>query len=400
MSAMKHLTPPRVSISEFSMHHHCRPSTLAALLLIIIAGGCDRSLPESAALPAPVVEIMAVETSDIPIYHEWIGTLDGMVNAQITAQVSGYLIKQVYQEGQRVKKGELLYEIDPRVFQAMLDGARSNLARQEAVLKTAQLDVARVERLLPEKAVSVRDRDNAVGREASALAEVMAARAAVDNARLQLEFTRITAPIDGIAGISKAQIGDLVGPGSPHTELTTVSKLDPIKAYIPLSEQQYLQLARERQQTDQANGNGDLELILADGSVYSHPGKFFFADRQVDVKTGTIQVAILFPNPNNLLRPGQFAKVRAIVKHKANALLVPQRAVLEMQGRRLLAVIKSDNSVEMRPVTLGETVGNRYVIEQGLQAGDRIVVEGLLKVRPGMTVDPKPYPAATSGAAR
>ncbi len=382
------------------MHHHCRPPTLAALLLIMIAGGCDRSPPQSAALPSPVVEIMAVETSDIPIYHEWIGTMDGMVNAQITAQVSGYLIKQVYQEGQRVKKGQLLYEIDPRVFQAMLDGALSNLTRQEAVLKTAQLDVARVERLLPEKAVSVRDRDNAVGREASALAEVMAARAAVDNARLQLEFTRITAPIDGIAGMSKAQIGDLVGPGSPHAELTTVSKLDPIKAYIPLSEQQYLQLVRERQQTDQANGNGNgnggLELILADGSVYSHPGKFFFADRQVDVKTGTIQVAILFPNPNNLLRPGQFAKVRAIVKHKANALLVPQRAVLEMQGRRLLAVIKSDNSVEMRPVTLGETVGNRYVIEQGLQAGDRIVVEGLLKVRPGMTVNPKPYTAATS----
>lgn len=362
--------------------------------------GCNQSSPQPTTPVAPVVEVVTVEAQDIPIHQEWIGTLDGMVNAQITAQVPGYLTKQAYQEGHLVKKGQLLYEIDPRILQATLNGARGNLARQEAVLKTAKLDVARVERLLPERAVSVRDRDNAVGREASAQAEVTAAKAAVDNAELQLGFTRISSPIDGIAGMSKAQLGDLVGPGSARGELTIVSQLDPIKAYIPLSEQEYLQLARERQPTAHDSDNEGLELILADGSVYPHTGKFFFADRQVDSKTGTIQVAILFPNPNNLLRPGQYAKVRAVIKRKNQAVLVPQRAILEMQGRRLAAVVKADHTVEMRPVTLGETIDNRVVIEKGLQVGDTIIVEGLLKLRPGISVDPKPYSAVSPALVR
>lgn len=359
-----------------------------ALCLLPLISACDKSTP-AAPPPPPTVEVAEVEQRDVPIYQQWVGSLDGMVNAKILAQVSGYLVKQHYQEGQAVKKGQLLYEIDPKIFQATLDGVRSNLARQQAVLKTAQLDLERVERLLPERAVSVRDRDNAVGREASAQAEVLAAKAAVDSAQLQLGFTKIVSPIDGVAGLSKAQLGNLVGPGSANAELTTVSQLDPIKAFIPLSEQEYLQFARDKTNAHEAQ-NG-LELILADGSVYPQPGKFFFADREVNLQTGTIQVAILFPNPNNLLRPGQYAKVRAVVKHKPAALLVPQRAVGEMQGRRLVAVVKPDNSVELRPVKAAEVIGNQWVIDEGLQAGERVIVEGIQKVRPGSTVNPKPF---------
>ena len=366
------------------------------LLVPLLIGGCDKAPKTQALPPLATVETMAAVQQDVDIHQEWIGTLDGMVNAQILAQVSGYLIKQHYQEGQRVKKGQLLYEIDPRILQASLDGARSNLARQQAVLKNARLDLERVQRLLPEKAVSVRDRDNAVGHEATAQAEVMVAKAAVERAELELGFTKITSPIDGIAGISKAQIGDLVGPGSANEVLTTISQVDPIKAYFPLSEQQYLYFARQKQLSSISQAENPLGLILADGLIYGHPGKFFFADRQVDVKTGTIQVAILFPNPDNLLRPGQFARVRAIVKRKLGAILVPQRAVSEMQGRQMVAVVKSDNTVELRPVKVGESLGNQSVIDEGLQAGEQVIVEGIQKIRPGSKVDPKPFAAISA----
>lgn len=372
---------------------------LMALSAAVMTGACGKT--EQAPPPAPPSVLVAqVLQKDVPIHQEWVGTLDGMVNAQILAQVTGYLIKQHYQEGQPVKKGQLLYEIDPKVFQATLDGARSNLARQQAILKTAQLELERVERLLPERAVSVRDRDNAVGREASAQAEVLAAKAALDSAQLQLGFSKIASPIDGVAGISKAQLGNLVGPGSANAELTTVSQLDPIKAYIALSEQEYLQFAREKQNGAQPANDMGLELILADGSVYPQPGKFLFADRQVDAKTGTIQVAILFPNPGNLLRPGQYAKVRAVVKHKPGALLVPQRAVGEMQGRQLVAVVKPDNSVELRPVKVAEAIGSDWIIDQGLQVGERVIAEGIQKVRPGSTVTPQNYVDAAAVSAR
>lgn len=368
----------------------------AFLSAALLVNACSKT--EQAPPPAPpTVEVAEVLQKDVPIRQEWVGALDGMVNAQILAQVTGYLIKQYYQEGGPVKKGQLLYEIDPKVFQATLEGARSNLARQQAILKTAQLELARVERLLPERAVSVRDRDNAVGREASAHAEVLAAKAALDSAQLQLGFSKITSPIDGVAGISKAQLGNLVGPGSANAELTTVSQLDPIKAYIALSEQEYLQFAREKQNGGQPASDPELQLILADGSIYPEPGKFFFADRQVDAKTGTIKAAILFPNPGNLLRPGQYAKIRAVVKHKPGALLVPQRAVGEIQGRRMVAVVKTDNSVELRPVKVAETVGSDWIIDDGLAAGERVIAEGIQKVRPGATVTPQPYAAASSG---
>jgi RND family efflux transporter MFP subunit len=369
-------------------------SVVAAAFLLF---GCERAGETPAAPPPPIVEVAAVVQQDVPIHQEWVGTLDGMINAQILAQVTGYLIKQNYQEGEVVKKGQLLYEIDPRTFLADLNQARSNLARQEAILTTARLDMKRIERLLPQNAVSVRDRDNAVGREAAAEAEVLAARAAVENARLQLGFTKITSPIDGVAGISKAQIGNLVGPGSANAVLTTVSQVDPIKAYIPLSEQQYLQFARGKQNRDRQEGP-PLELILADGTIYPHPGRLYFADRQVDVKTGTIKVAILFPNPGNLLRPGQYAKVRAVVKQKPGALLVPQRAVTDLQGKSVVAVVGSDDTVSIRMVKPAETIGSLWVIDEGLKPGERVIVEGIQKVKPGARVAAKPYAEPAQGA--
>jgi membrane fusion protein (multidrug efflux system) len=372
---------------------------LAGIVLALLGSGCDKAKETQAGPPPPVVEVAEVLQQDVPIRKEWIGTLDGMINAQILAQVTGYLVKQNYQEGQPVKKGQLLYEIDPRTFQADLNKAKSTLAREEAILKTARLDMNRIERLLPQNAVSVRDRDNAVGREASADAQVLAAKAAVENAQLELGFTKITSPIDGVAGLSQAQLGNLVGPGSANAVLTTVSQVDPIKAYIPLSEQEYLRFAREKEK-GASQGKIPLELILADGSVYPQAGRLFFADRQVDVKTGTIKVAILFPNPGNILRPGQFAKVRAMVKNKPGALLVPQRAVGEMQGKHLVAVVKADNTVEIRPVKPAETIGTQWVIDEGLKPGERVIVEGIQKVRPGSKVDPKPYAEAPAAAGR
>ena len=372
---------------------------LAGIVLALLGSGCDKAKETQAGPPPPVVEVAEVLQQDVPIRKEWIGTLDGMINAQILAQVTGYLVKQNYQEGQPVKKGQLLYEIDPRTFQADLNKAKSTLAREEAILKTARLDMNRIERLLPQNAVSVRDRDNAVGREASANAQVLAAKAAVENAQLELGFTKITSPIDGVAGLSQAQLGNLVGPGSANAVLTTVSQVDPIKAYIPLSEQEYLRFAREKEK-GASQGKIPLELILADGSVYPQAGRLFFADRQVDVKTGTIKVAILFPNPGNILRPGQFAKVRAMVKNKPGALLVPQRAVGEMQGKHLVAVVKADNTVEIRPVKPAETIGTQWVIDEGLKPGERVIVEGIQKARPGSKVDPKPYAEAPAAAGR
>jgi membrane fusion protein (multidrug efflux system) len=372
------------------------PRPLLLGLGLALLGGCEKP-PAPPPPPPPAVEVVQVEQRDVPIHQEWVGTLDGMVNAQILAQVTGYLVKQNYLEGQLVKRGQSLYDIDPRPFQAALEQAKGNLARQQALLTTARLDMQRIQRLLPEKAVSVRDRDNAVGREAQAQAEVIAAKAAVDSAQLSLGFTKITSPIDGIAGLSKAQLGNLVGPGSANAVLTTVSQVNPIKAFLPLSEQQYMYFARGGKNP---RDKPPLELILADGSVYPEGGTFFFADRQVDVKTGTIQVATLFPNPNNLLRPGQFARIRATVRTRAGALLVPQRAVSEMQGRRLVAVVKPDNTVEVRPVKPAETIGTQWVIEEGLQPGERVVAEGIMKVRPGSKVNPQPFAAAPAAAGR
>ena len=386
---MKHIQ----NLSNFRQHP-TRIFTHSILLLSAVfaffTSGCEKP-KEQVAVSPPTVEVTEVIQKDVPVQQEWVGTLDGMVNAQINAQVTGYLIKRNYKEGELVKKGQLMYEIDPRTFQANLDQEKSNLARQQAVLKTALLDLARIKRLLPEKAVSVRDRDNAVGREATARAEVLAAEAAVEKAQLDLGFTKITSPIEGIAGISKAQLGDLVGPASTTNLLTSVSQIEPIRAYLGLSDQQYLQFAREKENRTERREPIPLQLILADGTTYPHGGKFYFANRQVDASTGTIQVAVLFPNPGKLLRPGQFARIRAVIKTIPNALLVPQQAVTQLQTKYQVAVVNADNTVNIRIVNPGERIGSLWVINEGLKPGDRVIVEGLQKVRNGMKVDPKPF---------
>jgi membrane fusion protein (multidrug efflux system) len=340
------------------------------------------------------VEVAQVVQKDVPIVREWVGSTDGLVNAKINAQVQGYLIKQNYKEGSVVKKDQVLFEIDPRPFQAALEQYKGQLAISEGQLYTAKANLEKIRPLAKVNAVSKKDLDDAIGREASARAAVQAAKAAVRKAEIDLSFTKITSPINGIAGIAKAQLGDLVGnPGGP--ELTTVSTVNPIKVYIPISEQEYMHFTR----TSEAKRNSDkdgpsLELVLADGRVFPHKGKVYFADRQVDERTGTIKVATLFPNPGNLLRPGQFAKVKALIDTQKGALLVPQRAVTELQGRFQVAVVGANNKVDLRWVKVGERTGALWVIEEGLKPGERVIVEGIQKVKAGMTVTPKPFQEA------
>jgi len=360
--------------------------------------GCKKS-PQTGS-PPPDVEVVSVQQKDVPIYTEWVGTMDGLVNATIRAQVSGYLIKQNYQEGELVRKGQVLFEIDPRSFQAALAQAQGELARQEAAHENASLTLARVKPLAEQNALSKRDLDNATSTELATQASVFAAKAAVQKAELDLEFTRITSPIDGIAGIAKAQLGNLVGPGASE-ELTTVSTVDPIKVYIQLSEQQYLKSRQALEAREAQAREVPLQLILADGSVYPHQGQFSLADRQVDVTTGTLKVATLFPNPGNLLRPGQFGRVCAQLEVKKGALLVPQRAVTEMQGKYLVAVIEKDNKVDVRPVQVAEKISSDVIISQGLKFGEKVVAEGIQKVKSGQMVIPKPFapekPTVASG---
>lgn len=364
----------------------------AVILLLAAAAGCSKGSKE--APQPPTVEVMTVIQRDVPVYREWIGTLDGMVNAAIRAQVQGYLIKQNYREGDLVKRGQVLFEIDPRTFQAALDHAKGQLDAQQARWTTAKANLARIKPLAEQNAVSKKDLDDSIGAEQSARAAVISAQAAVDKAKLDLGFTKVTSPVDGIAGLAKAQIGNLVGPGGME-ELTTVSTVNPIKVYIQVSEQEYIQTGRETgrdagKKVERLQG----ELILADGSVYAHKGTFAFADRQVDVKTGTIKVAAIFPNPGNFLRPGQYGKIRVATAVRKDALLVPQRAVAEIQGKYMVAVVGADNKADMRPVKPAERVDNLWVILEGLKPGESVVVEGIQKIRPGMIVAAKPFAEA------
>jgi RND family efflux transporter MFP subunit len=379
--------------------------TIVIIAILFVAVNCSKS-EQSQSLP-PEVEVVQVEQKDVPIYSEWVGTLDGFINAQIKAQVTGYLLRRNYTEGSYVKKGHLLFEIDPRTFQAALDQAKAQLANAEGQLAQAeanqvkaQLDVNRYVPLAKEQAVTQQDLDNAVQANLAAQAQVRvakaqidAAKAQVDVAQLNLNFTKVVSLIDGIAGIAQAQIGDLVGPTGL---LTTVSTVDPIKVYFPVSEQEYLNYIKENpdaaKRAAQERELG-LELILADGSIYPNKGNFALADRQVDVRTGTLRLEGRFPNPGNVLRPGQFARVRAITKSRKDALLVPQRAVTELQGSYQVAVVGSDNTVEIRPVTVAERVGTEWIIDKGLKSGERVIAEGIQTVRQGMTVDPKPFKA-------
>jgi membrane fusion protein (multidrug efflux system) len=378
-----------------------RSCLLIGLSMVLAFAVCGCSKQQHAEQAPPVVEYVTVQQQDVPIITEWVGTMDGYVNAVIKPQVSGYLTRQLYREGQLVKKGQALFEIDPRSFQAAydqavgsLEQAKGNLASQEATYITAKADLERVRPLAKRNAVSKKDLDDAVGKEASSKASVESAKAAiasaaaaVEKARLDLDFTRITSPVDGIAGIAKAQLGNLVSP-SMQNELTTVSTVDPIKVYINVSEQEHL---RAQKVTDGAIEKVPLQLILADGSVYSRTGKFVLADRQIDPGTGTLKVGALFPNPNGLLRPGQFGRLRATIMMRKGALLVPQRAVTEMQGKYLVAVVTADNKADVRTVKVGERYGSDWIIEEGIKLGEKVVVEGVQKARPGSPVDPKPF---------
>jgi RND family efflux transporter MFP subunit len=382
---------------------------LGLIVLALIVEALRPSKKALGAQPSATdVEVVQVKKEDVPIYSEWIGTLDGLVNADVRAEVTGYLLKQGYQEGAFVNQGQLLFQIDPRPFQAALDQAQGQLAQAQAALANAQavqrrteLDVQRYTPLAEQQAASQQDLDNSVQNNLAAIATVATAKAqiktyeaAVETAKINLDFTRLVAPIDGIAGQAQLQVGALVTPGSGV--VTSVSTVNPIKVYFTVGEPQYLAW-RKRFPTESSRLEADkelrLQLILADGSTYPDVGKFYFADRQVDESTGAIRIAGLFPNPNNVLRPGGYAKVRAVIRTQPGALLVPQRAVSELQGGYQVAVVEADNKVDVRTVTVGDRVDNRWIIASGLNAGDRVVAEGVQRMRTGVHVNPKPFVA-------
>ena len=347
--------------------------------------GCGN--PNAASPPPPVeVEVATVSQKDIPIYGEWVATLDGYVNAQIQPQVTGYIIKQAYKEGSFVRKGQMLFQIDPRPFQAVLDQAKAQLAQAQAQLGKTQLDVDRDTPLAKERAIAQSQLDNDIQANLASKAAVKAAEAQVEQAELNLEFTHVTSLVDGIAGIAQVQIGNLV---NPTAVLTSVSQVNPIKAYFPISEQEYMHYAERINSHNQQEVPSDappFELILANGSIYPQKGTLLLTDRQVDVTTGSIRVVCAFPNSKNILRPGQFGRVRAAGEVRNGALLVPQRAVTELQGSYQVAVVSNDNKVNIRPVKVGERVDTMWILESGVKPGELVVVEGLQKVRDGSTV--------------
>jgi RND family efflux transporter MFP subunit len=383
------------------------------VVVLFVAAAHSGPEPTAKAAGLPVVEVAPVEREDVPIHAEWIGTLAGQVNANVPAQVTGYLLRRDYQEGSFVRKGQLLFEIDPRPFQAALEQAKGQLAQAEAQLiqdkaqrasaeanqLKSQLDVQKYTPLAKAVAVSQQDMDNAVQTNlankaqvqaaeaaiAAAKAQIQAGQAAVETASINLGFTQITAPVNGIADVSRAQVGDLVSSNSGT--LTTVSTVDPIRDYFTVGEQDYLQLQKLLSSSDRDRWK--LQLILADGTTYAREGVFYFTGRAVDQNTGAIQLAALFPNPGNVLRPGQYGKVRAVVRVHRGALLVPQPAVTELQGSYEVDVVGQDDRVAIRPVQLGERVSTKWIVLNGLKAGERVVVEGQQTLRPGMIVQPK-----------
>jgi RND family efflux transporter MFP subunit len=354
---------------------------------VLILGGCGGSKAAAPAPPPPSVEVATVVQRDTPIYSDWVATLDGYVNAEIQPRVSGYIIKQNYREGAVVRKGEVLFEIDPRPLKAALDQAKAQVAQAEAQLGKASLDVERDTPLAAARAIAQSQLDTEVQAKLAAQASVLAAKANVEQAELNLEFTKVTSLVSGIAGIARVQIGNLVGPSSI---LTSISQVDPIKAYFTVSEQVFMDFHRRfptERSVEEQRKRMPLQLILGDGSIYEHIGTISFADREVNAATGTIRVAGLFPNPNNLLRPGGYGRVRLSARTATGAMLVPQRAVTELQGAYQVAVVSTDNKVSIRPVTVGDRVGNLWIVTDGLKAGERVIVEGLLKIRDGAAVN-------------
>lgn len=382
-------------------------STLLIGALALCAGGCgtNSEVNAQAGMPVPMVQVAVVERRDVALTTEWIASMDGYINAQIKPHVSGYLIRQDYREGSFVRKDQVLFEIDPRPFQAALDQARGQVAQNQAQVIQAQAefeksaqDVGRDTPLAQAKAIAQSQLDHDLQAKAGAQAAVVAAKAAVEaaqaaveQAQLNLSFTKITSLVDGIAGFAQAQIGDLVANTSV---LTSVSQVDPIKVYFPMSEQDYLRTQKFGMHATSTPLEGvPLTLVLADGQVYPHPGKVLWADRQVDPSTGTIRVAAGFPNPGNILRPGGYGRVRAVTDERRDALLVPQAGVAELQGTYQVATVGSDNKVRVQNVQLGPQVGEDWIVNQGLEAGDRVVVGGLQYARQGATVNPQPVAA-------
>ncbi len=377
---------------------------LAASLVLYSCTGQSATAPK--APPPPDVGVVAVIEKDVPIYSDWVATMDGFLNANIEPQVSGYLIKQDYREGSFVHKDDVLFEIDPRPFQAVLDQAkaqvgqaRGQLAQAQAQLGLSEINVKRDTPLAAARAIAQSQLDNDIQGKAQAEAQVKTSTAAiasseanVETAELNLGFTKVRSLIDGIAGIAAIQIGNLV---SPTTVLTTVSQVNPIKVIFPISEQEYLSMAgRDKAGSSpdllKTSGQAPLQLTLSNGSIYPQNGHILFADRQVDSQTGTIRIVATFPNPGNVLRPGQFGRIRALVSLRKDALLVPQRAVTELQGRYQVAVVGPGNKINVRFVKVGDRIGDLWIVTDGLHPHENVVSEGVAKVRDGAVVNPKP----------
>jgi membrane fusion protein (multidrug efflux system) len=363
-----------------------RRISIAGLALILALAACKKEAPPPP--PPPGVKVASVLTRDVPIYVEAIGQTRGNTEIEIRARVEGFLESVNFQEGSFVKRGQLLYTIDPRPFQASLAQAEANLARSQSELARAHQDVARYEPLVAKNAISRQEYETAVAMERSQQSAVEAARAGVDSSRIDLGYTKVIAPDDGLVGKTEVHPGTLVGRGQSDL-LTRISKIDPIHVRFTIAEKDYLYYSRSNAARSAEGGSLPLELELADGSTHGEAGKLVFVDRNVDPQTGTILLEAAFPNPEQIVRPGQYARVRAAVDVKKGAVLVPQRAVQELQGIYNVAVIKPDDTVDIRMVTPGERIGSLWVIEKGLEPGDKVVVEGIQKVRPGVKVTPE-----------
>jgi membrane fusion protein (multidrug efflux system) len=375
-----------------------RKNAILLALFLSSTMGCGKKETVSASATAPEVEVAPVVQEDVPLYTECIASLDGYVNAQIQPQVTGYLMKQNYREGTVVREGDILFEIDPRPFEASLQQAKGQLAQAQAQLTKTGLDVARDTPLAKASAIPQAQLDNDIQANEAAQAMVTAAKAQVEQAELNVGFTKVRSLVGGVAGLAKGQIGDLVGPTSV---LTTVSQVDPIKAYFAISEQEYLKFATRISAVSEGRrgiqGQKILDLILSDGTAYPRKGWIVLADRQVDEKTGTIRLAGAFENPGGILRPGMFGRVRAITGVDKGALLVPQRAVLETQGSYSVVVVNSNNQASIRPVKMGQRVGQMWVITDGVKPGEQVIAEGMQKAREGVTVHPKQFNSAGQG---
>src|SRR5438105_6498068 len=363
----------------------------ALLTLMLFAAGCSRK-PAPVGPAAPEVLVTTVVPKDVPRILERVATLDGFINANINAQVQGYIVSRDYQEGSVVKKGDLLFQIDPRPFEAALAQAKGTLARDKANQAKADADEKRAIDLFNKKVISDQERDTAIAAAGSSRANVEADEAAVKQAELNLGYTKITAPIDGVAGFANNEVGDLVGPSTGP--LTTVSQLGPMKAVVTAGQGQFTDVYSRHPDATERNAyikSLDFDLILGNGEVYPHKGKFYALDRSLDPKTGSIRYYVTFPNPGNILRPGQFGKVRFVADMKKGAMVVPQEAVNELQGNFQVAVVDQNNKVSIRPVKMGERIGAMWEVTEGLKPGDKVVVQGLQKAREGSTVTAKDW---------